>query len=506
MQRLSVIGLSHRTAPVAMRERFALSPEQTARLLARLHAGPALEEALLLSTCNRTELYAVAAPHADPADCLLQNVARVKAADAASLVPDPAVFYRRAGADAVRHLFRVAASLDSQIVGEREILGQVKRAYRLAVEARTAGFFINKLLHWAFRVGKRVQAETDLGRGSAGVAPAAVELAAHIFSSLAGKTVLLVGAGATAENAARALLRAGAGHLIVANRTLYRAEELAQQLRETRNPEPGQCGMRSAECGVNGGAPGPFSRDPTRASQRSGDAASQSSKGSGLRGAGLTRAELATDVTTEAIGLEDLAPAVMRADLVITSTASDEPVLKYEDLAPTLVRLDHPLVIIDIAVPRDVDLRIGRVPNVFLYNLDDLDRLVARNIERRLKEIPRAEAIVDYEVGRFQRWLDSREVVPTIRLLQEHFARLRTEELRQHGPAFTSTEREQLARFTEHLCGRILHGPIALLRESAETGSLSEGLAIADAIRRMFNLDALDDTDPGDEPPSEDLP
>ncbi len=192
MPDIVVIGTSHRTAPVAVREPLALAAGQVSALLAAAHDDQVFDEALLVSTCNRTELYVVPRTDADVLACFLDLVARVKGTPPAV---DPAAFYRHADTDAVRHLLRVAASLDSQIVGEHEILGQVKEAYRLAVEARTAGFLLNRLMHRAFRVGKRVRTETELGRGSASVASAAVELAGQIFSSLAGKTVLLVGAG-----------------------------------------------------------------------------------------------------------------------------------------------------------------------------------------------------------------------------------------------------------------------------------------------------------------------
>jgi glutamyl-tRNA reductase len=482
MRQLEVIGVNHRTARVAVRERIALPGGLLARLLETFHAEPHLEEAVVLDTCNRTEVYLVAAPGVEPLTYVLDRISALKRLPPA----DPDLFYRRGGLEAARHLFRVAASLDSQIVGEHEILGQVRAAYQAAVEARTTRLLLNRLFHCAFRAGKRVMAETDLGRGSAGVGQAAVELAQHIFGDLARKTVLLVGAGTSAERVARALLRAGASHLIVANRTLYRAQDLAQSL-PTRPPDEeeaaeGQREVRNAECGMNGTAPAEAPRPPAPDSEPR------------IPHAGASRpAPSPPGLQAEAIGLEDLGPAVERADLVIASTGAPGTVLRYEDLAAPLGRRSRPLVILDIAVPRDADERLGGLANVFLYNLDDLDRLVAQNLERRRAEIPRAEAVVEDELRAFTRWLASRQVVPTIRLLRRHFGRVRDDEIRQHGAEFELADRQRLGTFSDHLLARILHGPMALLRESAEAAPLSDGLAVADALRRMFDLDSLDE-------------
>jgi glutamyl-tRNA reductase len=257
MVELCVIGLNHRTAPVAVREPFALPGDTVLRLLRAFHAGPALEESLLLATCNRTELYAVPRAGHDPLAHFLEHLGHARGGPVSA---DPAVFYRYDGLEAARHLFRVAASLDSQILGEHQILGQVKDAYRLAVEARTAGFLLNRLLHGSFRAGKRVQGETQLGRGSVGVATAAVELARQIFSTLQGRTVLLVGAGQNAECAALAILRAGALRLIVANRTVERARQLAHDIVQPAACDPCQLDETSegaATCSALRAAPEP---------------------------------------------------------------------------------------------------------------------------------------------------------------------------------------------------------------------------------------------------------
>jgi len=481
MPELIAIGTSHHTAPVAVREALALAPEQALALLRRIHAERAYGEALVLSTCNRTEFYVVPRPDG-PADLradLLERIGRAK--DAAPPAPDPAIFTRREDREAVRHLFRVSASLESQIVGESEILGQVKDAYRLAVEARTAGFLLNRLLHRAFRVGKRVRSETALEEGSAGVPQAAVELAEHIFAGLEAKTVLLVGAGRTAEAAARALVARGAGRLIVANRTPERARQLAEHLGQARgSPEraPAEAGAGPCpERGKDGAAEGDASLRPQRARRTPGGPA----------------------VATEAVGLDALPGAVARADLVIASTGATVPVLTREALAPALARRTRPIMIVDIAVPRDAEPGLGRLESVYLYTLDDLDRLVRRNLERRRGEIPKAEAVVEDEVRRFERWLASRQVAPTIRLLKRRLRSIRRRQIEQYGNRFAGTDRDELEAFSEAMCKRVMHHPIALLKHLATDGATSERLATVDLVRRLFDLDALEADEEADE-------
>jgi len=472
MPELIAIGTSHHTAGVAVREALALGPEQTLALLRGIQADQSYDEALLLSTCNRTEFYVV--PRQDgPEDVRADLLARIgRARDTAPPEPDPVVFYRHEDREAVRHLFRVSASLDSQIVGESEILGQVKDAYRLAVKARTTALLLNRLLHWAFRVGKRVRTETALEQGSAGVPQAAVELAEHIFAGLEAKTVLLVGAGQTAEAAARALLARGAGRLIVANRTPQRAEQLALDLGQAA-PAPER---PLAETG-GGTCPGRPEDDTT----------------------GEDAQRLTRGLRTEAVGLDALPDAVARADLVIASTGATEPVLTSEALAPALGRRTEPLMIVDIAVPRDVDPRLGRLESVYLYNLDDLDRLVERNLARRRREIPRAEAIVEDEVCQFQRWLASRHVAPTIRLLKRRLRSIRRRQIEQYGGRFGGTGQEELEAFAASMCKRVMHHPIALLKHLATDGATSKRLATVDLVRRLFDLDALEEEEADDE-------
>jgi len=430
--KLSVIGISHRTAPAEVRERYALTGDLAGRFLRAAHSENVFEEAMVLDTCNRTELYFVPTGTGDCLDNFLGHVAGLKGI---SGDVDKSVFYRHDSQAAVRHLFNVAAALDSQIVGEHQILGQLKDAYRLASEERTARFLLNRLMHRAFRVGKRTQSETQLGRGSVSVASAAADLAAQIFSDMGDKTVLLVGAGQTAEAAAKGLISAGVKRVVVANRTLSRAEELTRELAGA-----GTDGDEQVRC------PGVL--------RHSGRAAGDGPFASPQDG-----------VAARAIELDQIGEVIGDVDMVICSTGSSDPVLTYDGLGDIISRRGKLLYIVDIAVPRDVEAKLGDLSNVFLHNLNDLDSVVARNIDRRRQEIPRAKAIVEFEIGEFVKWYDSLQVASTIKLLNQRFELLRQAEIERYGGKFSDSDREQLERFTQSLCKKILHRPIAFLND-----------------------------------------
>ena len=474
---VSVIGISHHTALVAAREQFSLPGELARKLLRSLRAEGVFEEAMVLDTCNRTEVYFTTNNKADSLQHLLDHFARIKGV---ATTIDSSAFYRYDGDSAIEHLFRVAAGLESQIVGEHQILAQVKNAYRLALEERTARFFLNKMLHRAFRVGKRIRSETQLGRGSTSVAHAAVDLARQIFSNLTGKAILLVGAGQTAELVARTLIRCNVSSVIVSNRTLSRAWEVVSNLLEPKENN----GSRLDEFEVET------------------DDLSQGFQCPGLLRILHKRSESPDRVVcpfpprepaTEAIELRQIPDVIAKVDLVICSTASPDLVLKHEELKGILHHSNRSLFIIDIAIPRDVDPKLGDLPNVYLYNLDDLDRLVGQNIDSRRQEIPRAEAIVKDEVQEFTKWLNSLQVAPTIKLLQHRFGALRETEIKRYGKKFCSHDREQLQKFTGGLCNKMLHQPIAFLRKLSEDTANGDQLAAIDIIRQMFDLDCPED-------------
>lgn len=474
---VSVIGISHHTASVAAREQFSLPGELVRKLLRSLRAEGVFEEAMVLDTCNRTEVYFTTNNKADSLQHLLDHFARIKGV---ATTIDSSAFYRYDGKSAIEHLFRVAAALESQIVGEHQILGQIKNAYRLALEERTARFFLNKMLHRVFRVGKRIRSETQLGRGSTSVAHAAVDLARQIFSNLTGKAILLVGAGQTAELVARALMRCNVSRVIVSNRTLSRAWEVVSNLIEPKE--------------INGSRLDEFEVETDDLSQKFQCPALLRLLHKRSESPGRTVCPSPPmEPAIEAIELGQILDVIAEVDLVICSTASPDLVLRHEELKGILHHSNRSLFIIDIAIPRDVDPKLGSLPNVYLYNLDDLDRLVAQNIDSRRQEIPRAEAIVKDEVQEFTKWLNSLQVAPTIKLLQHRFGTLQEAEIKRYGKKFCSHDREQLQKFTGGLCNKMLHQPIAFLRRLSEDAAAGDQLAAIDIVRQMFDLDCPED-------------
>ncbi len=459
---ISVIGLDFRTAKVELREQLALNREQVLGLLAAIIRDKMLDEAVVLSTCNRMEVYFAGAPAGiDPLPRLLEHIAQVKHA---APVAHAQAFFRHDGEPAVRRLFRVAASLESQVVGEHEIMGQVKDAYLLSCHARASKFLMHKLLHGAFRAGKRVMSETTLGQGTASVPQAAVELAKRALGSLAGKTAMLVGAGQTAELAAQAMIRDGIAWLIVANRTAARALALAKSFIQFQHDEHARDtdGIRCPAL-------------LTLLAQWS---------------VPIEAPRVEAELSARAIGLDDIPAAIGGVDLVISSTGADK-LLNMENVGPALAGRKTALVMIDIAVPRDIDERLGSLPGVRLHNIDGLESIVAANLDRRAAEVPRAEAIVDEEVGEFLRWHSSLGAVPTMRDLEQRIIDLQIAELARHNRKFAGEDRAALEEFARSLCNKILHGPRAFLRQT--TGDSHADIAAISMLRRVFNLDGAED-------------
>ena len=467
-----VAGINSRTAPVAVREKVSLSCDAARRLLRRFRDEAAFEEAIVVNTCNRTEFCLVPNGRGWSLEDVLARVAEVKGGPCVS--PDCG-FFTYTGLAAVNHVFRVAGALDSQVVGEHEVLGQVKDAYRMAVEERTSGLLLNKLMHAAFRVGKRVQTETLLCRGTTSIPGAAVELARRHFGTLEGKTALVIGAGQNAELAARALAGAGAGRILVANRTLTRAQSLADELAQ-------ECVGRLARAPKGEAESAPQTDAAAIVSDRTEAPDTQADK-----------APAALNAFACALPLEELPSALAQADLVISSTMSDGYVLTSANAGAALRAAVRPVLLVDIAVPRDIDPALAAGANVTLYNIDHLDRLIAENVERRRREVPRAEAIVGEEVLNFAGWLATLDVVPTIKRLEERLAKIETAELARFAGKFRPEDRTKLELFARRLSRKMLHEPIAFLRGSRETPGAAADAQALDLVRRMFGLDSGED-------------
>lgn len=420
---LLALGLSHKTASVAVRERFALDAAGVVECSAALRAAPGVCEVVWLSTCNRTEAYLVGDDFNLARDAAIQTLATRGGWTAESLAPH---LYCYVGPDDVaEHLFRVAAGLDSLAVGETQVLGQVKEAYRIACERRSVGKLLHALFHRALESAKRVHRETGVGRSATSVSAVAVESARRLLGDLTGRSVLLVGAGETAELVARHLKENFLAHVLVANRTPERAVALAARY---------------------GG---------------------------------------------EARALAELDDLLAEVDIVVSSTGSPDWILSRDALARAMrPRQGRPLLVVDIAVPRDVEPEAESVPGVTLCNIDDLEGLVAANLHRRLREARRAERILAGEADRFAAWVQTLDVLPVVRALRDRAEAVRRRELDKAlarlGPL---DERQQTAveALAASLVNQILDGPTRRLKElAAGPGGAEAARALAD----LFDLPA----------------
>jgi glutamyl-tRNA reductase len=416
---LLAVGVSHKTAALALRERVQLNERRAAALLASLTSHAGIEEAASLSTCNRTELYLAATDAGGAERALTAEFARTGGMLREEL--GGAIRTLR-GIEAARHLFRVSAGLDSMIVGEAEIQGQVRRSYELALSLGTSGPVINRLFQDALRAGKRVRTETSVSRHQASVASVAVELARRELRHLDGRRALVIGAGKHGALTARALTDEGVQAVYVANRTRDRAEDLARRF---------------------GG---------------------------------------------RAVGFDDLAGELRQCDLVLTCTSCPHRVLSRRELAAAA--RGRSLVVIDTAVPRDVEPSAGQLRGVTLYDLDAIQREIARNLSAREEEARTATPIIEEEVASFERWLAALEVVPTISALRERGRAAVERALRENEPRWQSLsdgDRERVELIARAVISDLLHEPTLKLRRAGERGSSA---LYVQTVRELFGLSA----------------
>src|SRR5665213_1962541 len=352
MSELLALGISHKTAPVALRERLAFTELQASEFAKQLTASAEVREAVVISTCNRTEVYLVVGDTVQAEGDVLGLLARRAGIRPTELAE---AIYSPRNCDAARQLYRVTAGLESMIVGEAEIQGQVRRAHEAAMRAGCTGGLSNRLFAAALTTGKRVRSETGIGSSRVSVPSVAVDLAQDVLGDLAEQHVVILGAGETSELTARALAEQGAGTIFVANRHADRALSLAQRF---------------------GGS---------------------------------------------VVGLDKLPDQLLQADIVLSSTSSPHPIVGREELELVMSeRNSRPLLLIDIAVPRDIDPTCAELDGVSLYDIDDLQAVVARNLNSREEEAPRAMEIVEEEIRRFARWLGQLDTLPTVSALREH--------------------------------------------------------------------------------------
>ena len=402
-----------------MRERLAFTEQEASEFAKTLTASAEVREAVVISTCNRTEVYLVVGDPVQAEGDVLGLLARRAGIRPTELAQE---IYSPRNCDAARQLYRVTAGLESMVVGEAEIQGQVRRAHESAMRAGCTGPLSNRLFAAALTTGKRVRTETEIGSSRVSVPSVAVDLALSVLGGLEERHVVILGAGETSELTARALADQGAGTIFVANRHADRALSLAQRF---------------------GGS---------------------------------------------VVGLDGLPDQLLHADIVLSSTSSPHSIVGREELELVMAeREGRPLLLIDIAVPRDIDASCGELEGVSLYDIDDLQAVVARNLGTRANEIPRAQEIVEEEIQRFARWLGQLEVLPTVSALREHGNTLVEQVLAENAGRWESASPRDLARveaIARAVMSRLLHEPTIRLRSLSE----ARGHSSLELVRELFGL------------------
>jgi glutamyl-tRNA reductase len=421
MSELLALGVSHKTAPLDLRERLSLTEGRAVSALRELTAAPGIHEAAAISTCNRTELYLIVSDPVEAESTALGMLTRQAEIRPTELLGH---LYSLRSLEAARHLLRVTAGLDSMIVGEAEIQGQVKRAYELSMVEGATGPILNRLFRGALSAGGRAREETGISEKGVSIPSVAVELARHALGDLSDRRVLVVGAGETAELVARALVARGVRTVFVANRHYDRAIGLAQRF-----------------------------------------------DGSAVR-------------------FEELPEQLAEADIVVTATNSPHHIIERDDLAQVMAtRSERPLLLIDIAVPRDIEPACREVAGVSVHDIDDVQLIVERNASGRESEAKQAEHIIEVELDRFERWLGLQEVVPTISALREHgdeVVRRVLAENEGRWESLSDADRERVEKMAGAVASRLLHDPTLRIRRAACSG---ESYYFISALRELYGLD-----------------
>ena len=413
---LIAVGVNHKTAPVSIRERVSFAPERLADALKELTSTPEVSEAAILSTCNRTEL--VCYSNNGETDSIIDWFEHYHKLNAQEVRP---YIYIYPDQLAVRHVLRVASGLDSLILGEPQILGQIKDAYSKAEQAGTIGKLLNRLFQHTFSVAKQVRTDTAIGSSPVSVAFAAVSLAKQIFSNMEERTALLIGAGETIELAARHLHASGVGRIIIANRTVEKAHTLAAEF---------------------GGY---------------------------------------------AIALKEIPNHLAEADIVISSTASQLPILGKGAAERAIKQRKHrPMLMIDIAVPRDIESEVGELEDVYLYTVDDLQEIIQEGLKSRQEAAKQAEEIIDTQVAHFMGWIQSQDAFTLIRQFRDHAQQIRDTELEKALRQLSNGESSEqvLQKLAHALTNKLTHAPSTQIRQAGYDGRIE----LLDVARELFEL------------------
>jgi glutamyl-tRNA reductase len=424
MSELLALGVSHKTAPVEIREKLALPEKRAEEFVRDLRGAAEVQEAVAISTCNRTELYLVVG---DPVEAESTALAMLSSQAAIRPTALTGAIYSHRNCDAARHLYRVTAGLESMVVGEAEIQGQVKRAYEAALARESVGPLTNRLFKAALAAGKRVRSETAIGERHLSLPAVAVSMARELLGALDGREVVIIGTGETSELTARALADSGCETVFVATRRRARAVSLARRY-----------GGRS-------------------------------------------------------VSFDELPHALQRADIVVAATASPHLLLEARELADvTDSRAGRPMLLIDLAVPRDVDAACAELPGVSLYDVDDLQAVIARNKKVRQAEARKAEGIIEEEIQHFAAWLGSLEVLPTLAALRVHATEIAEQVVRENSAKWESASPRDLERIdalARAIVNRLLHEPTARMKELRDD-RVHARMAL---VRDLFGLGGSDD-------------
>ncbi len=424
MSKIILIGANHKTAPVELREKLSFSADETLAALEHIKQDPAIREGLVFSTCNRMEILYIPESE-DQIEAVIKFIAEHKNL---SIPEFRSSLYILEDDEAIRHMFSVASSLDSMMVGEPQILGQVKQAYKTAVKVGASGVLLNRMMHKSFSVAKRVRKETGIGDNAVSISYAAIELANKIFSDLSTKSVMLLGAGEMAELAVEHLMTHNVKNIVVANRTFKNALALAQKF--------------------NG----------------------------------------------EAVQYEEREAALADVDIIISSTGATDYVLNRDQVKRAMKKRQHnTLFFIDIAVPRDIDPRINKISNAYVYDIDDLKNIVETNISQREQETVKARRFVEEALVAFRRWLDGLSIVPTIKAINDKMTAIVDIELEKTLTGLRHLAPEDvdaIRRMTKAIASRSIHDPILFLRN---TGDHRDDSLYLNVARQLFNLDIKDE-------------
>ena len=415
---LIAISINHRTAPVELREAVYLKEDEILPFI-NLAKENQLKEGLVLSTCNRTEIFCIPGKEDFTHDKIQALLLQYKTAHNIS----EENFQKYFSKDAVKHLFGVATGIDSLLIGDNQVFKQVKDSFQLAEENNFAGYIMHRIFDAAIRTGKRAISETAISEGAVTVSYAAVQLTEKIFSNLNKKTALVIGAGETGEIAAKHLAEKGIGSLTVTNRTQDKAEKLAQRL------------------------------------------------------------------NAKVIPFSEFRDSVHKFDIIISATAAPEILIRKEDVKSALKkRNNNPMILMDIAIPRDIDPATKEIDSIFYHDLDSLNIIVEQNLAKRKSEIPKVEKIIEEELDNFWEWYNSLQAAPAIKDLRDYFEEVRNEEVEKNKNKFASDDQEKLDIVTKRIINKILHHPTIELRKAAESSASSDTATKIGIIRDLFGI------------------